>query len=164
GPAQHKESFYLFDYCQNLEYFSQNLPATDGAQSAPLGKRLFNARLELIGEIDRTPAQATDGAVKEGAAHAYGSPETDAEVRRETADLLQHEVAAMNLDNFVVRPRRRLVEKYAKPEAWAVLKPESLTELSHEVAGLPSELDPESEEAKRFDLLALSLQLALLRS
>ena len=24
----------------------------------------------------------------------------------------------MNLDNFVVRPRRRLVEKYAKPEAW----------------------------------------------
>src|SRR5262249_52380281 len=39
-----------------------------------------------------------------------------------------------------------------------------LAELSHEVAGLPSELDPENEEAKRFDLLMLSLQLALLRS
>jgi type I restriction enzyme R subunit len=32
------------------------------------------------------------------------------------------------------------------------------------VAGLPSELDPEGEEAKRFDLLVLSLQLAMLRS
>ncbi|MBL8529041.1 MAG: restriction endonuclease subunit R, partial [Burkholderiales bacterium] len=48
--------------------------------------------------------------------------------------------------------------------AWAVLSPEALAELSHEVAGLPSELDPENEEAKRFDLLILNLQLALLRS
>jgi len=44
------------------------------------------------------------------------------------------------------------------------LSRESLSELSHEVAGLPSELDPENEEAKRFDLLALNLQLALLRA
>lgn len=34
-------------------------------------------------------------------------------------------------------------------------------ELSHEVAGLPTELDPENEEAKRFDLLALRLHLTL---
>ena len=32
------------------------------------------------------------------------------------------------------------------------------------VAGLPSELDPEGEDAKRFDLLMLNLQLAQLRS
>ena len=70
----------------------------------------------------------------------------------------------MNLDNFVVRPKRRIVEKYAKPEAWTILSPEALSELSHEVAGLPSELDPEGEEAKRFDLLVLNLQLAMLRS
>ena len=70
----------------------------------------------------------------------------------------------MNVDNFVVRPRRRMVEKYAKPEAWKVLSPEALSELSHEVAGLPSELDPEGEEAKRFDLLVLNLQLSILRS
>ena len=32
------------------------------------------------------------------------------------------------------------------------------------MAGLPSELDPEDEEAKRFDLLMLNLQLAVLRA
>jgi type I restriction enzyme R subunit len=37
-------------------------------------------------------------------------------------------------------------------------------ELSREVAGLPSALDPENEEAKRFDLLVLRLQLARLRT
>ena len=79
-------------------------------------------------------------------------------------ELLHMEVTAMNLDNFVVRPKRRLVEKYAKPEAWTVLAPEALTELAHEVAGLPAELEAEAEEAKRFDLLILNLQLAQLRS
>jgi type I restriction enzyme R subunit len=43
------------------------------------------------------------------------------------------------------------------------LPAEALGELARELAGLPSELAPENEEAKRFDLLALSLQLSLLR-
>ena len=162
GPGQDKEQFYLFDYCQNLEYFSQDIPATEGSVTDSLGKRLFNARLELIGTLDHQPREAAPGMVKEPAA-TYGDPETDDAVRQSLAELLQREVAAMNLDNFVVRPRRRLVEKYAKPDAWLSLPAEALTELSHEVAGLPSELDPENEEAKRFDLLALSLQLSLLR-
>ena len=70
----------------------------------------------------------------------------------------------MNHENFVVRPHRRLVEKYAKPEAWTELPPKAMAELSDEIAGLPAEIDQENEEAKRFDLLVLSLQLALLRS
>ena len=70
----------------------------------------------------------------------------------------------MNLDNFVVRSHRRLVEKYAKQEAWQSLAGDAMAELSHQVAGLPTELDPENEEAKRFDLLSLNLQLALLRA
>lgn len=130
---------------------------------ASLGKRLFNARLELIAALDCASHEKLVAAVKEALA-TYGGPATKEDLRRSVAELLQQEVAAMNLDNFVVRPHRRLVEKYAKPEAWVVLANEALAELSHEIAGLPSELDPENEEAKRFDLLALSLQLALLRA
>ena len=70
----------------------------------------------------------------------------------------------MNLDNFVVRPKRRLVEKYAQPGAWTTLSDESQAELAHEVAGLPTELDAEDEEAKRFDLLMLRLQLTVLHA
>jgi type I restriction enzyme, R subunit len=162
GPGQGKELFYIFDYCQNLEYFSQDIPATEGSVAESLAKRLFKARLDLIGSLDRQPREVSQGVATELAV-TYGDPETNEAVRRSLAELLQREVAAMNLDNFVVRPRRRLVEKYAKPENWEVLSVEALTELSHEVAGLPSELDPENEEPKRFDLLALSLQLSLLR-
>uniref|UniRef100_UPI002621D6AC DEAD/DEAH box helicase family protein n=1 Tax=Accumulibacter sp. TaxID=2053492 RepID=UPI002621D6AC len=163
GPGQHKTFFYVFDYCQNLEYFSQDIAASEGALGEALGKRLFNARLELIGELDRKLAAADRHAAHEQRAIPHGHPETDGEVRAQLAVLLQREVVAMNLDNFVVRPKRRLVERYATPEAWATLSPESLSELSREVAGLPSALDPEGEEAKRFDLLVLKLQLAMLR-
>jgi type I restriction enzyme, R subunit len=164
GPGKHKEFFCVFDYCQNLEYFSQNIPATEGAPGESLGKRLFNARLELIGELDHQGNEARRSDAAREPAATYGGPRTNEEVRRSLAELLHRETAAMNLDNFVVRPKRRIVEKYAKREAWADLSPEALSELSHEVAGLPSELDPEAEEAKRFDLLVLNLQLAMLRS
>jgi type I restriction enzyme R subunit len=165
GPGEDKKFFYLFDYCQNLEYFSQNPATTEGNVGKSLSKRLFDARLELIGTLDKEAVPETADAMAEGPPAVYGGdPATDIQVRHETAALLQRTTAAMNLDNFVVRPKRRLVEKYAKPEAWAELTPEALSELSHEVAGLPTELDPEGEEAKRFDLLVLNLQLARLRA
>ncbi|MCP9465110.1 MAG: DEAD/DEAH box helicase family protein [Nitrospira sp.] len=163
GPGQHKAFFYLFDYCRNLEYFSQDIPATEGYSAESLAKRLFDARLELIAALDGGHKEALDAAVEEATA-TYGDPRTNMEVRRAVAELLHQEVASMNLDNFVVRPHRRLVEKYAKPEAWVALASEALAELSLEVAGLPTELDPENEEAKRFDLLVLKLQLARLHA
>jgi len=165
GPGQHKQFFYLFDYCQNLEFFSQNPETTEGTLGESLGKRLFKTRLEIIGVLDKRLVAGAEGSrLTADPALTYGEPTTEAEVRRVNAELLHGEVAAMNLDNFVVRPKRRLVEKYAKAEAWLMLPGEAFTELSHEVAGLPSELEADAEEAKRFDLLMLNLQLALLRS
>lgn len=154
----------MFDYCQNLEYFSQDMPGTEGNVSASLGKRLFTSRLQLIAELDRRESDDPSRRAAEQRAAQPGHPDTHAEVRAQLAALLNTEVAAMNLDNFVIRSHRRTVEKYAKPEAWNILSPEAMSELSNQVAGLPSELDPENEEANRFDLLALSLQLSVLRS
>jgi type I restriction enzyme R subunit len=155
GPGRPKEFFYLFDYCQNLEFFSQNPETVDGALGQSLGARLFNARLELISELDGKSKKL--GVVREGTSR-------EEELRRETADLLRELVAGMNLENFIVRPRRRQVEKYGKPDAWTDLKTEDIQELAREVAGLPSEVVDDDEEAKRFDLLILRLQLNLLRA
>jgi type I restriction enzyme R subunit len=164
GPGQHKDCFYLFDYCQNLEYFSQDLPGTEGAAGESLGKRLFTTRLELIGELDKHREAAGGADMVRETQPVFGDPRTEADVRHVLRDILHNEVAAMNLDNFVVRPRRRVVEKFSDRGAWTALTPEALSELGREVAGLPAELDPEAEEAKRFDLLILNLQLAQLRS
>ncbi|CAM3995435.1 type I restriction-modification enzyme R subunit C-terminal domain-containing protein [Janibacter anophelis] len=70
-------------------------------------------------------------------------------------------VAGMNLDNFVVRPHRRSIEKYASAEAWGSIVPEDSEELLT-LAGLPSSVRDDDEDAKRFDLLILRRQLAQL--
>ncbi len=152
APGENKAFFYIFDYCQNLEFFSQDVETSDGALGKSLGQRLFTTRLELIGELDR----------KGDEPKAERLP-WEVELRKEVATTLQKEVAAMNVDNFVVRPKRRLVEKYAQAEAWETLPPEAAAELTQEVSGLPSEIAAEDEDAKRFDLLMLRLQLAVLR-
>ncbi len=164
GPGKDKPFFYLFDYCQNLEFFSQNPETTDGTLGESLGTRLFKTRLELISELDRKLEADPKSPVVKDPLAAYNEPMTEAGVRSSITELLHSEIASMNLDNFIIRPKRKLIEKYSKTDTWTELSSEELAELAHEVAGLPSELEPEAEEAKRFDLLLLNIQLALLRS
>lgn len=162
GPGQHKENFYIFDYCQNLEFFSQNPDFKEGTTSEPLGTRLFKARLEMVAELDaKLPAGP---AVTDAPAKPWGDHLTLKEVRDSTAGLLHQQVAAMNLDNFVVRPKRMYVERFAKAGAWHKLSQDARHELETQVAGLPTELTDEDEEAKRFDMLVLRTQLSVLQA
>lgn len=146
GPGQHKQHFYVFDYCQNLEFFNQNPDTAEPRATPSLSKRLFTARLDLLAELDKR------------------GNDTEAELRHDTAARLRDEVAGMNLDNFIVRPQRRYVERYLPPDAWSSLTAEQRHELAEHVAGLPTSLVDTDEDAKRFDMLMLRLQLAVLRS
>jgi type I restriction enzyme, R subunit len=148
GPGHHKEFFYVFDFCQNFEFFNQNPAMADGSVAESLGKRLFVQRVELVGEIDKRE----------------GENEQLKPLRSDTAVRLHKEVAAMSLDNFIVRPKRLFVEHYAEKAAWEKLTDQDKTDLINEVAGLPSSLTDDDLAAKEFDLLILRAQLALLRS
>jgi len=162
GPGQDKKNFFIFDFCQNLEFFSQNPDLREGAAQPPLSARLFRARLTLIGELDgQLAAQLLAG---EPQPAPYGGHLTLAELRSETASLLHQTVAAMRLDNFVVRPERQLVERFAQNSTWATLTPEDVIALSSRVALLPTELVDDDEEAKRFDMLVLRTQLSILKA
>jgi type I restriction enzyme R subunit len=161
GPGQNKQFFNVFDYCQNLEFFNQELPPDAGKAPVPLSTRLFRARLEMIAELDKRVAA---NPMASEAQASYGDQLTDAQLRGELSGLLHQQVAAMNLDNFVVRPRRKSVEKFAKPTSWHTLDGDSLQELSEQVADLPTALLDNDEEAKRFDMLVLRTQLATLQA
>jgi len=148
APGKDKQFFYLFDFCQNLEFFSQNPETTEGASGDSLSKKLFASRVELLAVLDKLGLEDKD---------------KERELRDGIAERLRQLVAAMTLDNFLVRPHRRLVEHFAQPEAWETLSPEDKATLENDVAGLPSATAPDSLEAKQFDLLLLRMQLALLR-
>ncbi len=139
GPGEDKRDFLVFDSCGNLEYFSQDLPGSEGQLQKSISQRLFEARLGLVTAL----------------------ADTEPELRASTVATLHKIVAGMNLDNFVVRPHRRAVERYAAADAWQSLTPEDVEALLV-LAGLPSAVRDDDEDAKRFDLLVLRRQLAQL--
>lgn len=143
GPGVNKTEFKVLDFCQNLEYFAQSLPPAEGSGMTPLAERIFKTRLELI--------QAFDAAKITGAE------------RREVAEVLRTAVESMNPANFLVRPHLELVERYRTPVAWEAINIGDLAALGERVAKLPTQLEPEHEDTKRFDVLMLTAELALLR-
>jgi type I restriction enzyme R subunit len=141
-PGQDKRDFFVFDFCGNLEFFSQDLPATEGSLQKSLTQRLVEARLGLVCGLDAT--------------------HTEPELRESTARTLHEFVSGMSLDNVIVRPQRRFVQRYADWNAWSALPPENAEEVLNHLAGLPSATQDDDVDAKRFDVLVLRRQLAQL--
>jgi len=157
GPGKDKTNFYVFDFCGNLEYFSQNLPGSEGSLQKSLNQRLFETRLGLITALDHTcPPKEPDPSAGQGT-------ETERGLRVDVAWSLHQSVVGMNLDNFLVRPHRKLVETYAAWPSWSALTIEAADDVSEHLAGLPSSFKDDDEDAKRFDLLILRRQLAQLQ-
>ena len=165
GPGLHKTEFLIFDFCQNLEYFEQDLPTSEGVLGESLAAKLFKGRLELLLVLDERARGV--GALRAGDMPLPWQGHDEVSLRKDTANSMQARVAAMNVDNFLVRPRRRLVEVYREAAAWHALTAQAADELAAPASGLasmPSEEPAEDEEAKRFDLLMLRTQLAMLRA
>ncbi|MDX0491532.1 DUF4145 domain-containing protein [Sinorhizobium medicae] len=171
GPGEDKEFFRVFDYCQNLEFFRQNPQPDDGRNAKSLNERLFAARFDLVRALDeKRRLDATGMGERDQEDYNAGAEKredekslTEQAIRNEALDALRTYVAGMNLGNFIVRGKRRAVEKYKAAEAWSELTDAVRDELLDEVAPLPSEVKGDVEEAKRFDLLIFNLELALLK-
>ena len=148
GPGEPKRDFVIFDVCQNIEYFNEDLPSANTSHTPSLRSRLFASRLQLLAAIDATPGDADLSALREGLAAG-----------------MHTRVAGMNLDNFLVRRSRRAVERFSAGESWLTLAGDDYAQAA-ELADLPSSADvnDSDELAKRFDLLALRAQLGVLAS
>ncbi|WP_327023427.1 DEAD/DEAH box helicase family protein [Micromonospora sp. NBC_01739] len=153
GPGQHKQDFLVFDFCRNFEYFNQNPQQAERKLGESLTERLFKAQLDLIYRLDQRlptgtgPEQAADGT------------QSEAGLRWDLARDLHGRVETIHLDNFAVRPKRKLVEHYLDFTRWHRLSRETVDEIGGNLAGLPTAKLDEDEAAKRFDLLVLRLQL-----
>ena len=142
GPGKDKEAFQIFDFCQNFEFFNESPNKTEPLMGQPIGARLFNTRVQLVVAIAET--------------------EDHAELTRGLRDRLHAEVGGMTVENFLVRPQRRVVEEFQKRERWNHLSLEDRLELTGKVSGLPSAFEDDDLPAKQFDLLVLTAILRLM--
>lgn len=146
GPSVDKEYFIVFDYCQNFEFFNQNPKGVESTTTEPLSQRIFKRRLELLERYAQLKQRDSDVE----------------KLEKSLVNELHHAVVSMPQENFLVRPHLELVEKFAKKPSWEALSLGDYADLAQHLSGLPTQLPEEKETAKRFDLVILQLQLALL--
>lgn len=162
GPENHKSTFKIFDYCQNFEYFDTNPEGLPIGVAKPVSQQVFEKRVLFSTLLNSQLANAD---------YVNDHPK-DVErlvgLNTYQLDMLHHQVSGMNLDNFIVRPRRKSVEPFLEREHWNNIDDARFTELENQLSSLPTEADAFNAEeqpnnlSNRFDNLVLTMQLALL--
>jgi type I restriction enzyme R subunit len=121
-----------------------------------LSQRLFESRLALVAGLDGDPRLRGDDGSRAGDGTISVSG-----LRDDTVQHLHRIVLGMNPDNFLVRAKRQWVDRWSSAQAWQQVTPQTASEAAEHLAGLPSAVRDDDENAKRFDLLMLTIQLAV---
>ena len=152
GPGEHKEFFYVFDYCENLEFFGERPEGIEAPVQESIKTKNFKRRVSIVDHIQQGSTKEQEDAPQAGELK---------ELAHDYQDQLHDIVSKMNTDNFIVRPKRAYVEKYKDRNSWSELSSTDVVDINENLASLPYD-DDDEEFARRFDLLVLNLELAIL--
>ena len=141
GSSQPKTEFLIFDVCQNFEFFNEHPRGYDGSNNKPLTQQIFDARLKLSILLKET-----------------GETE-NIELATELLNGLHGQVFGLDKNRFQVKMQLKHVEEFQPRERWNNLDSVDLHIIEDYLSALPV---PEAvnENARRFDLMMLMLQIA----
>lgn len=147
GAGMDKESFLIFDFCNNFEFFRANPKGKETGISESLTEKIYNTKVEIVRELQDMKYQ-----------------EEDYIVYRETLlDELVGDIAGLNDESFRVKMYSRYVETYKNRSAWQNLGTGSVSEIKEHIAPLITPIAGD-ELAKRFDHLIYTVDLAYLQN
>lgn len=98
GPGQHKDSFLIFDYCENFEFFEVNPEESKGSLGLSLTQQAFQLRLDLALALRESNSKEEN------------------EFAEELISLLHSQVAALNQERFVVRHHLEFAVKFKQKD------------------------------------------------
>ncbi len=146
GPGQDKTHFVIFDYCQNFEFFDANPDGVQGRLVKSLIQQVFEAKLEVAMLIrDNTERTEEQGALAESYINE-----------------LYQAISGLDRNRFVVKAKLRYVVEFSDQQRWQNLSKSDLLDINTELANLVLADKNDDEFARRFDILVLNFQIALL--
>jgi len=148
APGVDKKYFLILDFCENFEFFNAFPEGIEPTTSKSLSQQLFETKLAIAVQLRANPE----------------STEDDQHLATSYIDELHRLTATLDQQRFVVRKELRLVNTFTNRERWENLSLGDQADICSHLSKLPAVADTEDELAKRFDLIVLNLQLALLLS
>jgi type I restriction enzyme R subunit len=143
GADQPKEHFLIFDVCGNFEFFDINANGTEGKISKPITQQIYESRVHLSRLLQET------------------RDEQDLELVNKLLDIVHKEITLLDKNRYQVKMNLRYVDEFMDRERWNRLDASDMHVIEEYLSELPV---PETinEMARRFDLMMLKMQIAIL--
>lgn len=146
GEGKDKECFYIFDWCRNFEYFDKHPDGQKGLTLQSLTEKIFCLRTRVAFHLQHQQYQE--------------DPPSKA-LHDELKDILHEQVASLSDSHISVREKWSEVCRFKSDEAWKYISEVDVNTLITDLSPLLPK--PQGDEsAKKFDILALTVQLSLL--
>ena len=144
GWGKDKSEFYIFDACQNFEFFEQNPKGKESTLGMSLSQFIFELKVDILRELEKSDYLNDDEYIK------YKNI-----LLEELVDI----ITSLNIMKFDVKQRIRYVEKYKDIVNWNNLTDLKVREIKDNLTSLVMSNDND-ESAKQFDRLMLSVELS----
>ncbi len=148
GPGNDKKGFYIFDYCKNFEFFSENPKGIETNSQVSLTEKIYGYKLDLIVELQNLK---------------YQNDEKFKEYREKLIENFIEEIKKLNKESFLVKAKAHYIEQFSKKDNWVYISTIDLVDIKDNLIPLFISSD-ENEPAKRFDNLIYQLQVKRIRN
>jgi type I restriction enzyme, R subunit len=144
GISKHKEQFYIFDFCDNFNYFEMNPNGRAIDQGYSMTQKVFQLKLDLLFELQKQKHQT----------NAFNKTFYE-KIRVELHKL----VSNFNRERILVRNSLPIVDKYSTENEWFDLSEFKVQEIKNNLT-LLVDSDKDLESAKAFDLKVFYIMLS----
>ena len=144
GLGKDKKEFYIFDACQNFEFFDQNPKGKESTMGISISQFIFELKVDLLKELEKIQYLNDDDYVN------YKNM-----ILEELVDI----VSSLNTMKFDVKQKMQYVEKYKDAVNWNNLTDLQVKEIKDNLTHLIMSNDND-ESAKQFDRLMLAIELS----
>ncbi|MBQ8867945.1 MAG: DEAD/DEAH box helicase family protein [Bacteroidaceae bacterium] len=141
-----KTQFYVFDWCCNYDFFGKHPKGQKVANVKSLTERLFGLRAEIAFHLQH---------------QQYQEDEFTKRLHDDIKALLKGQVAMLSDSHISVRAKWEQVSHFKEDAAWVYLSELDTLTLKNDVAPLLAK-NTQDENAKKFDVLMLAIELSAL--
>lgn len=146
GPNKDKEFFYIFDWCGNYDYFGIHEQGAKTTVVQSLTERIFSLRARIAFHLQHQKWQEDEFAKT---------------LHDDMKQLLREQVDRLSESRIQVREHWADVTHFKKPQSWQYISEVDVNTLTTVIAPLLT-TNTKDENAKKFDVLTLTVQLSLL--
>lgn len=139
-----KQGFYIFDFCDNFDFFRMNPDGRETKSALNLSQKIFNIKVELLYSLQSSEHQSNP-------MHKDYYEKTKKEMAKR--------VASLNRNLINVRHQLSYVDKYSDEKNWVCLSPLEVNEIKKQITYL---IDPDGddESSNIFDIWMFNIELA----